>query len=145
MANRLETISENLSIRLSSANSEQQRKVSFTACKLALQITELDMPIITESLEHLRQKKMLTHEQIKELNKLTAEFDEKYFDIQDNADTAALQMEALRFFSQARALSALSFAGGEDALVASLESVYEASMAFDDNSNFISIMEEALS
>jgi len=88
----------------------------------------------------------LSQERIAELNELAIQFDDKYFDIQDKAeDNVALQTESLRLFSQARAVSALSFAGGEDALVAAMESVYEASMAFDDNSKFFATVEDSLS
>jgi len=143
---RLETVAENLAAKLEAASSEQQRKASVVACELALQATSLNMPIVSESLEQLRKNGKLSQERIAELNDLVAQLDGRYFDIQDKAESnAALETEALRFFSQARVVSALSFAGGENALVAAKESIYEASMSFDDNSGFLAVVENSLS
>jgi hypothetical protein len=142
---RLETVAENLAARLEASNSGQQRKASVIACELALQAASLDMPIISESLEQLRQNGKLSQERIAELNDLAAQLDERYFDIQNEAeDNVALEAEALQVFSQARIVSALSFAGGENALVAAKESIYEASMSFDDSGNFFAVVENSL-
>jgi len=145
MNTRLETVAKNLAARLEASNSEQQRKASIIACEFALQAISLEIPIISESLGQLRQNKRLSQERIDELNNLVAQLDGRYFDIQSKAeDDVALQAEMIRLFSQARAVSALSFAGGEEALVAAMESVYEASMVFDDYSKLFSIVENAL-
>jgi hypothetical protein len=141
MNTRLETIAKDLAEKLEMSDSGIQRKASIAACELALQAASLEAPIISESLEQLRQNKQLTQKRIAELSDLSAQLDERYFNTQNNA---ALQTKALRFFSQARAVSALSFAGGEDALVAAMESIYEASMVFDDNSNFFAVVKGAL-
>ena len=72
-------------------------------------MSNLDNPIIAESFEQLRQKGMLLQEQIEQFNNLAVQLDEKYFAIQDKAENnTALEADALRFFRQARAVSALS-------------------------------------
>jgi len=157
MITRLETIAKDLAEKLEMSNSEQQRKASIAACELALLATSLDIPVISKSFEQLRQNERISQEQTEELNGLVEQFDERYFDIQDEIDeidenvdlckteeNVDLQTERTRFFRQARAVSALSFAGGEDALVAAMESIYEASMVFDDNSNFFAAVKGVL-
>jgi len=154
MIMRLETIAKDLAAKLEMSSSEQQRKASIAACELALLATGLDIPVISKSFEQLRQNERISQEQTEELNSLVEQFDERYFDIQDKIDenvdlckteeNVDLQAERTRFFRQARAVSALSFAGGEDALVAAMESIYEASMSFDDNSNFFTILSKSI-
>jgi hypothetical protein len=138
---RLNTVAESLAAKLDGSSSGQQRKASVMACEIALQAVGLDMPITSEALEQLRQNGKLSKEQIAKLNDLAAQLDEKYFDIQDqDGNDATLKAEGLRLFSQARAVSSLSFAGGENPLIAAKESIYEASMSFDDSANFFATL-----
>ncbi|WP_141690782.1 hypothetical protein [Pseudomonas sp. 1 R 17] len=51
----------------------------------------------------------------------------------------SLNVEDLQLFSQARAVSALSLAGGEDSLMAATEAIYEASSAVDDGTQEIGV------
>jgi hypothetical protein len=46
-----------------------------------------------------------------------------------------LNQEGLQLFSQARAVSALSLAGGENSLMTATEAIYEASSAVNDGAN----------
>jgi hypothetical protein len=145
MNTRLKTVAESLAAKLDASNSEQQRKASVIACELALQATGLDMPITSEALMQLRQHGKLSKEQTAKLNDLVAQLDEKYFDIQDQDESdSASKAEALRFFSQARAVSSLSFAGGENSLIAAKESIYEASMSFDNSANFFAALSKSI-
>ena len=144
--NRLETVSKNLAERLAAASPERQRKVSIIACELALQVTGLDMEIVLKSFEQLQHNGKLPHELTVKLNELAAQLDERYFDIQsEDEDNISLQAESLQLFSHARTVSAISFAGGEDTLFAVMESIYEASMAFEDSGDFFQIINDALS
>jgi len=145
MFNRLETASKSLSSRIAVAKPEQLRNACVVACRLALQATALDIPITLESLEQLQQNGKLSQDRIAELKDLIAQFDERYFDMQEKADDGAdLQTEVLRLFRQARAVSALSFAGEEDPTIAASESIYEASMAVDNQSEFFSLIENII-
>ena len=132
---RLETVAKDLAAKLRTASPAQQRAASLVACQLALQAVPIEAPIVSETLEQLRQQGVLPQRRVAELNDLAAQLDGEYFDLQDKAeDDPALQSEALRLFGQARAVSALSFAGGQDALAAAMEAIYEASATMDDGS-----------
>ena len=149
MIKRLETASKDLSARLAASEPMQQRRGSIVACELAIQATGLDIPVISESLEQLRQDGKLSQERIAELNKLANQLDEKYFDIQDalgdnTENSKVLQVESLQFFGQARAVSALEFAGAENTFDAAMESIYEASAIFEDRNGFFSKIEKTL-
>ena len=132
---RLETVAKDLVTKLRTASPTQQRAASLIACQLALQAAPVEGGIVSETLEQLRRQGVLSQRRIAELNDLAVQLDRKYFDLQDNAeDDPAMQSEALRFFGQARAVSALSFAGGEDALTAAAEAIYEALATVDEGS-----------
>lgn len=131
---RLETIASDVVAKLQVASPEQQRAASLIACQLALQVAPIEAPVVSEALAQLNQEGVLTQLRIAELNALAAKLDSKYFDLQDMAEEESpMKNEALLFFSQARAVSALSFAGGKDAYIAAMETIYEASMTVDDS------------
>jgi len=50
MSIRLETVSENLTARITAADPSQRRKAITVACELAVQATGMNIPIVTESL-----------------------------------------------------------------------------------------------
>lgn len=130
---RLEAVEKGLVERLKVASQEQQRSAARVACELALQAVSVGIPIVVDSLEQLRRGGKLTVEQISELDSLAVKLDEQYFDLQDRLDDEqGLDVAALQLFSQARAVSALSLAGGENSLMAAAEAIYEASSAVDD-------------
>ncbi|MFL1418199.1 hypothetical protein ACI77M_18625 [Pseudomonas fildesensis] len=133
MIMRLETVEKGLVEKLKLVSEEQRRSAVKVACELAFQACPVEVPIVVESLRQLRSGNKLTTDQISELDALAAQLDEKYFDLQDSLDEGQnLNVEGLQLFSQARAVSALSLAGGEDSLMAAAEAIYEASSAVDD-------------
>lgn len=133
MIMRLETVEKGLVEKLKLVSEEQRRSAVKVACELAFRACPVEVPIVVESLRQLRSGNKLTTDQISELDALAAQLDEKYFDLQDSLDEGQnLNVEGLQLFSQARAVSALSLAGGEDSLMAAAEAIYEASSAVDD-------------
>lgn len=133
MIMRLEMVEKGLVEKLKLVSQEQRRNAVKVACELAFQACPVEVPIIVESLRQLRSANKLTTDQVSGLDSLAAQLDEKYFDLQDSLDEAQnLNLEGLQFFSQARAVSALSLAGGEDSLMTATEAIYEASSAVDD-------------
>ena len=133
MIMRLEMVEKSLVERLKKANQTQQRDAARIACKLVFQAVSVDFPIVNDALKQLHRGSKLTIEQISGLNSLAAKLDEQYFDLQDRLDNEkSLYVDALRLFSQARAVSALSFACGELSLMSAAEAIYEASTAVDD-------------
>lgn len=143
---RLETVARDLSEKLRLASTTQQQAASFAACQFALQATSVEVPIVLESLEQLRQHGMLSIQRVAELNDLAEQLDTKYFDLQDQAeDNPDLQADALRLFGQARAIAAVAFAGGRDVLTAVMEAIYEASVTVDDGAKVFDVALVALS
>ncbi|WP_054994826.1 hypothetical protein [Pseudomonas ficuserectae] len=133
MIMRLEMVEKGLVEKLKLVSQEQRRNAVKVACELAFQVCPVEVPIVVESLRQLRSGNKLTTDQVSGLDSLAAQLDEKYFDLQDSLDEAQnLNLEGLQFFSQARAVSALSLAGGEDSLMTATEAIYEASSAVDD-------------
>lgn len=91
------------------------------------------MPIVVESLKQLCLGNKLMAEQVSRLDVLAAQLDEQYFDLQESLNEGqGLDVKVLRLFSQARVVSALSLAGGDDSLMTATEAIYEASSAVDD-------------
>jgi hypothetical protein len=133
---RLEMVEESLVEKLKVVREEQRRRAVKVACELALQACPVEVSIVAESLRYLQSGNKLTTDQVSGLDALAAQLDEKYFDLQDSLDEGqSLNVEGLQLFSQARAVSALSLAGGEDSLMAATEAIYEASSAVDDGTN----------
>lgn len=143
---RLDTVSQDLLNKLSKANPQQMRLASLAPCQIALKHSLVDTAVVLESLELLRQQRSLSIQRIAELNDLVARFDSKYFDLQNEAGSDhELQTDALAFFSQARAISALAFAGGDNPSIDTLDAVYETYMAVDDRDLVLDATEAALS
>lgn len=133
MIMRLEMIEKGLVEKLKLVSQEQRRSAVKVACELAFQACPVEVPIVVESLRQLRSGNKLTTYQVSGLDALAAQLDEKYFDLQDSLDEGQnLNEEGLQLFSEARAVSALSLAGGEDSLMTVTEAIYEASSAVDD-------------
>lgn len=133
MMMRLETVAEDLAIKVRTATPFQQRRVCLIACQLALQATKINLPIITNAIEEMRVQGVLSNQRIEELNNLVDQLDNLYFDLQEKSELdPESQLQSMLYFSQARAVSALSFAGGREVLTAAMESIYEASVIFDD-------------
>ncbi len=104
------------------------------ACQFAMNAAPVNNAVVTQALSALEHDQRFTGEQIAELNRLLQELDERYFDLQDQADDdAEKQIEALHCFGQARAVSALLFSQDPDPVVASMEAVYEASTTTDNS------------
>jgi len=119
-------------------DSGKQRAASYAACKTALLIAQVDASIALDSLEQIRNFGVLSNQRVSELNDLAGRLDERYFDLQDQDElNLDLQVKALYFFSQARAITAVAFAGGADALTAAMEAIYEALMAVADDGHEI--------
>ncbi|WP_330208450.1 MULTISPECIES: hypothetical protein [unclassified Pseudomonas] len=111
-------VEKSLVEKLKVVSEEQRRRAVKVACELALQACPVKVSIVAESLRYLQSVNKLTTDQVSGLDALAAQLDEKYFDLQDSLDEGqSLNVEGLQLFSQARAVSALSLAGGEDSLI----------------------------
>jgi len=129
---RLEAIEPHLAGKIRTSDSGRQRKIVLLACQFAMNVAPVGNAVVTQALSALEHDQRFTVEQIAELNRLLQELDERYFDLQDEADDdAEKQIEALHCFGQARTVSALLCGQDPDPMVASMEVVYEASATTD--------------
>jgi len=129
---RLESIEPRLAEEIKKSGSELQRRVALLACRFAMNAAPVGNSIAAQALLVLEIGQRFTEEQLAKLNNLQQELDDRYFDLQEQAeDDAEKQVEALQYFGQARAVSALLFSQDSDPLVASMEAVYEASSTTD--------------
>jgi RHS repeat-associated protein len=132
MMMRLDTSAPELASRLRAIGSIEQRAAALFASDLAL-LTTVDSPIVASAVEDLKKNRLHTQTTSNRLNELVDKLDNEYFALQENASSgSSASIECLRKFSQARAVSALMFAGGEDPLCAAMDAIYEASMSVDD-------------
>lgn len=137
MMMRLETITKDFTEKLRKASPARQRAATLVACQIALQAAQIDLTVVSESLVLLQQKSTLPKEHVKKLNAIAAQLDEEYFDMQERVESEPASASAsLLLFAKARAVSALAYAGGDDALDAAMEAIYEASTAVENSSQF---------
>ncbi|MCL6308573.1 hypothetical protein QQL38_20050 [Pseudomonas syringae] len=144
MITRLETIDKALVDQLKRSTVEQQRKSAIAACELAFKINKVNVPDAVICLEIIQSGNLISSEKIKKLEGIIAHLDEQYFDSQDNADHN-INAQSLQYFSQARAISALIFAGKEQSPTAASEAIYEASSSVDDGAIILKKVRSALS
>ncbi|WP_448651285.1 hypothetical protein ACSHWC_26145 [Pseudomonas fluorescens] len=136
MIMRLEMVEKKLVEKLKLVSEEQRRIAVKVACELAFQACPVEVPIVVESLGQLLSGNRLTTDHVVGLDALAAQLDAKYFDLQDRlGEGRNLNLEDLQLFSQARFVSALSLAGGENSLMTATEAIYEASSVVDDGAH----------
>lgn len=142
---RLETLSPELSSALRRASSAKQRAASLVASEFASARAKIEHPLVERALAKMRAGGFLTPKEKAELNALAAELDEEYFALQEAAEEGRVRTEDyMRVFAQARAVVAMVFAAGEDALQAATESVYEAAATTGDKEELIALIRSAL-
>ena len=142
---RLETISNSLFTALRHAPENRQRAACLAACEFAVENTGIKSSTVDQALQLLRSSKPIPAELKQNLDTLTQQLDEEYFDLQEAAeDGNASEEEWKRVFSQARAVSALLFASGENVLDAATEAIYEATTTVDDTQELLAVVLKAL-
>lgn len=130
---RLETLSPDLAAKIQRASAAKQRAASLAACEFAISHAKVEHPLVKRALERVRALGVFTPDEKAELEALAAQLDEEYFTLQEAAEEGRASTEDyMRVFSQARAVAALAFAGGEDASQAVTEAIYEAAATTDN-------------
>lgn len=143
---RLDNVASDVVNKLHQADSGRQRAASIVACQLAIKATQIDNPIVLNALSLLQKDGKLSSEMRSCLNDLAAELDEEYFVLQDKVENSVeTSADYLRVFAQARAIAATAFAGGDDPCVAAMESIYEASVCFEDGDTIFNAVKIELS
>jgi len=143
----LELLSPDLVTRLRHASSARQRAASLVAAEFAISHAQVEHRLVAKALEKVRTTGILTDEENAEVEVLAARLDEEYFELQEAAEQGiASADEYLRMFAKARAVTALSFAGNEDAFRAATESIYEAAATIrgDDKGELFALLESVL-
>jgi len=142
---RLETLSPELVRKLQNTTTEKQRAATLAACEFAVTHATVDYPLVDKSLEKLRSSGVLNPKEIAELDALAAQLDEEYFTLQEAAEEGRVGAgDYMRVFGRARAVAALSFAGGEDPFHAATDAIYEASATTDDKIEFVVYVQSML-
>lgn len=130
---RLEIFEKHLAEKMKVASEEKRRSAVRVACELAVQNCPVDLPVVDESLRQLLSGYKLSFEQVSKLERLAAQLDEEYFNLHESQnEERELSPQALHLFSQARAVSALAFAGRDDSTESAIEAIYEAATAIND-------------
>lgn len=142
---RLETLSLSVATKLRRASPEKQRRACLVACELAIASVQLRHSLVSDSLQTLRSGGVSTPQERSRLDALAAQLDEEYFKLQEASEPGQPTTHAsLLTFSQARAVSALSFALS-GTIDAASKSIYEAAAAIgENNSTFLSAVESAI-
>lgn len=143
---RLETLAPKLVEELRQATQGQQRAAGLAAAEIAIRYMDVEDSLVEKLLEKLKSDPVFTDHERAELDVLIDRLDEQYFNLQERVEgNPNIENECLRMFSQARAVSALSFAGMSDSFVAAMEAIYEASMVGDESQhNIIESVESVL-
>jgi hypothetical protein len=142
---RLEALSPDLARRLQEASASKQRAAGLAAAEFALAHAGVRHPLVESALAKVRSAGALAPKDKAQLDTLAAQLDEEYFALQQAAERGQSGSEEyMRVFGQARAVSALAFAGREDALQAATEAIYEAAATTDDKKEFFAVVQSAL-
>ena len=133
MITRLDSSAKQLADKLRVSAPKEQRAAALIACTLALLAADVNDSRVAEVLKDLKSSGRHLEKTRVFLEQLISQLDEKYFSLLAKAEAnPRIKIDYLRWFSQARAVSALAFAGYEDSLMAALEAIYEASVTVDD-------------
>jgi hypothetical protein len=142
---RLETISRDLADKLRRASAAKRRAASLAASEFAVVRAKIEHPLVERALEKLRAAAVLTPKDKADLGALVTQIDEEYFALQEAAEEGRANTEDyMRVFGQARAVAALTFAGGEDTLQAAAEAIYEGGATTDDKEELAALIQIAL-
>jgi hypothetical protein len=142
---RLETLSPDLAGKLERASAAKQRAASLAASEFAVARAKVEHPLVEKALTKVRATGVLTPKEKAELDALVARLDEEYFALQEAAEEGRASTEDyMRVFGQARAVAALSFAGGDDPFQAATEAIYEAAATTDDKEDLAALLQSAL-
>jgi len=108
------------------------------ACEYAVRTCGIENDTIVIALENFRAWGTLPASTLAELDALAKQLDDRYLTLQERAGSdPSLKPEYLSAFSEARAVSALTFAARSDGLESAAEAVYEAASAVDDPKDLV--------
>jgi hypothetical protein len=136
---RLDSMSPSLAKAFQSGGDKQRQQAALMACITAVSDTGVNGAEIDEAMETLRGRAQGSPNLRSRLEALSADLDDKYHQLSENADQ--MTPEALLLFRKARAASALAFALSGDGLH---EAIYEAISAANDRTAALQSVTQAL-
>jgi hypothetical protein len=151
--NWLEGLSPDLASKLQRASAAKQQAASLAAAEFAITAAKVVHPLVDHALEELRKGNILSAKERAELVALVTQFDENYLAFLDPDDEPVNTDGFYRWFIQARAVAALSYAGAvaamclagnEDSYLAATDAIYEAAASTDYNQELAAVVQSAL-
>jgi len=128
--------------RLRSVSVARVRAVAVEACNYAFKRNDASDPTVASALEALNRGARISAAQEKTLSELVESLDERYFmACEASSEEVDTPSEYLLLFSQARAVSAISFALRSEFLESNADAIYEASMAIESPEELLDMIE----
>lgn len=141
MSMRLQSKAPDVVRRLTLATSLQRRNIAIAAAEWALRMNDLNDLELINAAKQLREHGRFSTDATSKLEELIKKFDDEYFDAEDSG---AAEEASMQLFGRARAVSALLYAGSDDALIAAKEAVYEAWVATHDEKPLLDLVRSYL-
>jgi len=136
---RLDSVAADLVAALREASEERQRAACLVACNFAIESSGVRSPVVQDAMRMLRSSRPLLPRYKVELDELVAQLDDEYLRLQERVEEGqSATDEYMKFFGQARAVAALSFAASDDAFQAAVEAIYEAAATTDEKDELFS-------
>lgn len=135
---RLERIAPNLAKKLQELDVVKLKELKLAACKYVLPLVSSLDPFVIEAMSELSENGKLSEENRSRLDCIADPIDEQYYRLYQ---TCPDDENALRCFSQVRALNAMSMAGLEDPYTSAVESIYEALQSSNDREVLVKHLE----
>ncbi|MBX9725179.1 MAG: hypothetical protein K2X81_27495 [Candidatus Obscuribacterales bacterium] len=138
--NRLETIAPNLYKMLREVDAAKLQSLKMAACNYINPVLDqFPNDIISQAKAELMERGKLSKTIREELETLAYSFDEQYYPIYEaNPGNESAYMP---FFTQARAINAVSYAGEADSIESAVEAIYEAAQAVKNRKVFLEYLE----
>jgi hypothetical protein len=138
---RLESKEPDIVRHLKRATKEQQRHAAIAVAEWALHQNELGDGEFAFIANDIGLNGVISPDDKVKLKGLVEQFDGEYFQTQDDG---AARAECLDKFGKARAISALLVAGNDDAFAAAAESIYEALVSTQNESQLLDLVHTLL-
>ncbi|MGV8885302.1 MAG: hypothetical protein ACOH1T_06890 [Microbacteriaceae bacterium] len=142
--NRLESVAPELSLKLQSSDEEVLRRVAAGVVQWALDVVTMDSPAVTRAVGALQEKIFQDGPERNALVEVVENLDVIAWDIQDAIGVSTTYDQYVHAFRRARVVDALWSALSPNATEAALESVYEASIAVQDDEALRVVVERLL-
>lgn len=142
---RLDTIAGEIAAKVRESSEVAARAAAVAAAEFAVERTGLNEQHVTLALEALRRGSLDSNGDLRTaLEAVVTELDERYWELQDEDSPGPPAQDGLKYFGQARAASAVYFAGDADSRLAATEAIYEASAVVDDIGELSSLIMSTL-